>query len=278
MEEVLTAEVVAKYLGQLQDVAVAFVARVFFAVLAYVVGRWILQRVLYVTTKLMHKRRVEASLSSFLTSLISIAANAFIMVVVVGILGVDSASLVALFASAGVAIGMALSGTLQNFSGGVIILFFRPFKVGDYIEAQGYAGTVKAIQIFNTVLTTVDNQVVLIPNGILSTGTMKNYSQEETRRVDLTVGVSYGQSFEEVKAILLGLAAAEPAILKDPETVVVLAEMADSSVNVTMRAWVKTADYWPVRNSMNEKIYATFNEKGITIPFPQMDVHLVNEK
>ena len=169
---------------------------------------------------------------------------------------------------------MALSGTLQNFAGGVIIMIFRPFKVGDYISAQGQEGTVKEIQIFNTIIKTLDNKIITIPNGILSTGIMTNFAKEETRRVDWTFSISYGDDYDKAKAVLKSLCHADDRILKTPEVFIELAKLNESSVDITVRAWVKSADYWGVFFSMNEKVYKTLPAEGLHLPFPQMDVHV----
>ena len=174
----------------------------------------------------------------------------------------------------GVAIGMALSGTLQNFAGGVMILLFKPFKVGDTIEAQGQSGTVREIQIFNTILATPDNKIIIIPNGGLSTGLMKNYSKEATRRVDWEFGIAYGDDYTKAKSVIARLLDADGRVLKDPAYFIALTSLGESSVNIVVRAWVKSEDYWGVYFDMNEKVYKTFAEENLNIPFPQLDVHL----
>jgi small conductance mechanosensitive channel len=176
--------------------------------------------------------------------------------------------------AAGLAVGMALSGTLQNFAGGVMILIFKPFKAGDFIEAQGYLGVVHEIQIFITILTTPDNKTIIIPNGGLSNGSMINYSTQKNRRIDWTFGIAYGDSADDARKVLMDVMNADERILKDPEPFVGMSELADSSVNFATRAWVNGDDYWGVFFDVNEKVYNAFNEKGISIPFPQMDVHI----
>jgi small conductance mechanosensitive channel len=183
-------------------------------------------------------------------------------------------SFIAILGAAGLAVGMALSGTLQNFAGGVMILIFKPFKVGDVIDAQGHLGSVHEIQIFNTILKTPDNKTIIIPNGGLSTSSMTNYSTEEKRRSDWTIGVGYGDDLDKVRRTLKQLCGDDSRILKDPEVFIAVAELADSSVNLTVRAWVKAEDYWGVFFDMNENIYKIFNKEGINIPYPQMDVHI----
>ena len=190
-------------------------------------------------------------------------------------LGIEASSFIALFASAGVAIGMALSGTLQNFAGGVMILLFKPFKVGDVIEAQGQSGAVKEIQIFNTIISTPDNKIIIIPNGGLSTGITKNYSKEATRRVDWEFSIGYGDNYDNAKAVLEKLITADQRILKDPAYFIALSSLGANSVNIVVRAWVNAADYWGVFFDMNESVYKTFEQEGLNISFPQMDVHLI---
>ena len=193
---------------------------------------------------------------------------------VIGQLGIELTSFAALLASVGVAVGMALSGNLSNFAGGVIILVFRPYKVGDYIEAStGAAGTVTDIQIFHTVLTTPDNKVVFAPNGAMSGAVVTNYSRKDTRRVDFTFGVEYGTDFNEAKSIIMEVINKDSRILQAPAPFVELGALADSSVNITVRVWVNAADYWGVNFDMNKNVYTTFNEKGISFPFPQLTVH-----
>ena len=191
-----------------------------------------------------------------------------------GMLGVEMTSFVAIMGAAGLAVGLALSGTLQNFAGGVMILLFKPYKVGDVIDAQGYTGAVKEIQIFVTILTTADNKTVLIPNGPLATCALINYSTQPTRRVDWTIGIAYGDDLDRAYEVINKLIAADNRILKDPEPFVALSALADSSVNIVVRAWVNAPDYWSVFFKMNEEVYRTFGKEGLSIPFPQMDVHV----
>jgi small conductance mechanosensitive channel len=193
---------------------------------------------------------------------------------IVGILGINTSSLVALLASAGLAIGMALSGTLQNFAGGVMIMLFKPFKVGDFISAQGYEGKVNEIQIFNTHLLTTDNKEVILPNGILSTGTLTNFSKQETRRVDWVFSIAYGDDYDKAKAVLRRLCDEDQRIKQTPEPFIELGKLNNSSVDITLRVWVNSEDYWAVFFNMNEKVYKTFAQEGLNIPFPQMDVHV----
>ena len=210
---------------------------------------------------------------TFLKSLVSILLNVLLIVSVVGALGINTTSFAALLASAGVAIGMALSGNLQNFAGGLIILFFKPYKVGDWIEAQSVSGSVTAIQIMHTLVTTADNKVVYIPNGAMSSGVITNYSRLDTRRVEWIVGVDYGEDIDKVKSVVNELIQKDNRILKEPAPVIALHALDSSSVNVTIRVWVANGDYWNVYFEMNKNIYDEFNKQGIDFPFPQMTIH-----
>ena len=212
-------------------------------------------------------------MQTFLRSLVSILLNLILAFAIVSRLGVETTSFAALLASAGVAIGMALSGNLSNFAGGLIILVFKPFKVGDYIEGQNANGTVREIQIFHTILTTVDNKVIYVPNGALSSNAITNYNKQETRRAEWVFGVEYGEDFEKVKAVLQRIIDADPRILKDPAPMIALGALSASSVDIKVRAWAKTADYWDVYFDMNKIVYDTFNKEGIGFPFPQLTVH-----
>lgn len=266
------------FLTKIIDLGVSLGSKLLIALIVFFIGRWLIRKINHMVVCIMNKRQVEASLFSFTRSLVSISLNFLFVIILIGILGIETSSFIALFASAGVAIGMALSGTLQNFAGGVMILLFKPFKVGDFIEAQGQSGTIKEIQIFNTILTTPDNKVIIIPNGGLSTGIMKNYSKEELRRVDWTFGIAYGDSYDKAREVLEKLLAADNRILKTPEWFIALDSLGDSSVNLVVRAWVNANDYWGVYFDLNEKVYKTFAQENLNIPFPQMDVHLFNEK
>ncbi|MDE6146180.1 MAG: mechanosensitive ion channel [Muribaculaceae bacterium] len=259
---------------------VEFIIHLTVAVLVFYAGRFIIRKVFNMTQKLMTKRKVDPSIMTFVLSGIQITLYFLLTIVVVGILGIETSSFIALFASAGVAIGMALSGTMQNFAGGVLILLLRPYEVGDYIDTQGYAGTVKAIQLFNTVITTPDNKTIIIPNGPLFTGTINNYSRQPIRRVEWTIAVAYGTDFNAAKEVILNILRSHPNVIQDnPDAAIAvyLSELADSSVNISARAWVASGDFWGTFFSVNEKIYVELPENGIQFPFPQMDVHLINQ-
>lgn len=247
--------------------------RIISAAIIYFIGRILISLIKKFIAKVLVKRNIDAGIQSFVRSLVNILLTVLLVVAVIGKLGIETTSFAALLASAGVAIGMALSGNLQNFAGGLVILLLRPYKVGDWIESQGVSGTVREIQIFHTILTTADNKVIYIPNGALSSGTVINYSKEDTRRVDWVIGVEYGEDYNKVEETVRRIIAADKRILNTPEPFLALHALADSSVNVVIRVWVKSQDYWGVYFDMNRIIYSEFNKEGISFPFPQLTVH-----
>lgn len=247
--------------------------RILAALIVFIVGRFIVSVLNKLVARLLDRRKVDVSIKTFIRSLVNILLMILLVVAVVSKLGVETTSFAALLASAGVAIGMALSGNLQNFAGGLIILLFKPYKVGDWIESQNVSGTVREIQIFHTILTTADNKVIFIPNGALSSSVVINYNNQLTRRVEWIVSIDYGEDFEKVEAIVREIIAADKRILDDPAPFVALHALAESSVNVIARVWVKSSDYWDVYFTINKRIYQTFNEKGVNFPFPQLTVH-----
>jgi small conductance mechanosensitive channel len=265
---------IALMFEKLVDHAVTFGIKIIAAIIIYFIGRWVIKRINLLVNKMFLLRRIDSSLASFLQNMVSILLNFIFIVIIIGILGIDTTSLVALLASAGLAVGMALSGTLQNFAGGVIILLFKPFRVGDVIEGQGQQGTVKEIQIFNTIINTFDNKVIIIPNSSLSTSILVNYSREKTRRVNWTFSIAYGDNYDKAKAVLKNLCDADTRILKEPKALIEIETLNTSSVDIVVRVWVNSADYWDVFFSMNEKVYKEFAKEGLNIPFPQMDVYL----
>ncbi|EJX01635.1 small-conductance mechanosensitive channel [gut metagenome] len=258
---------------RLIDFAISAGKDILIAILIYVIGSFIIRQISGLVSKLLEKRNIEVSVQTFLKSLLSILLNMILAFAIISKLGVETTSFAALLASAGVAIGMALSGNLSNFAGGLIILVFKPFRVGDYIDGPGASGTVKEIQIFHTILSTVDNRVIFVPNGLLSSNVVTNYSKQDKRRVDWVFGVEYGEDVDKVRAVLLRLIEADQRILKDPAPFVVLGNLNASSVDITVRVWVNSADYWSVLFDMNETVYKTFNAEGIGFPFPQLTVH-----
>ncbi len=265
---------VDELLKTLTQTAIEIVLKILLALTIYFVGRWLIKYLLRVQKRIMDRRDTDPSLRTFLNNLTKISLTIVLISFIVGVLGIDTTSFVAIFASAGLAVGMALSGTLQNFAGGVMILAIRPFRVGDFIEAQGQSGKVKEIRLFHTILNTSDNKTILLPNGGISTGIVNNYSHEPIRRVEWIFGVGYGEDYDRVKSVLNGLLAADKRVLKDPAPLVALHALDASSVNVVVRAWVDSDDYWNLYFSLNEQVYKTFNELGINIPFPQVDLHV----
>lgn len=257
-------------------VLASFGMKVLLAVVVYFLGRWLIKYLNRLIVKIMIRRDVDPSLRTFVVSLVRISLMIVLIIIIISILGIDTTSFVALFASAGLAVGLAMSGTLQNFAGGVMILLFKPYRVGHVIEAQGYTGTVKEIQLFNTVINTADNKRILIPNGGLSTGVINNYSYETQRRVEWVFGIGYGDNFDLAKDTIAHLLEEDERVLKEPAYYIALQQLAPSSVNIVVRAWVQTDDYWAVAYGLNEKVYKVFAEKGIHIPFPQMDVHVIS--
>lgn len=243
------------------------------ALLIFIIGRYIIKLINKIIKRILARRDIEMSVKTFVGSLVNVVLTILLIISVVGALGVQTTSFAALLASAGVAIGMALSGNLSNFAGGLIVLLFKPFKVGDYIEAQGTGGTVKEIQIFHTILVTVDNKTVYIPNGALSSGAVVNFSRQDTRRIEWTFGVDYGENYDKVKQVIESILARETRILPDPVPFIALNTLADSSVNVIVRVWVKSENYWNVYYDINQAVYTTFNEQGIDFPFPQLTIH-----
>ena len=264
-------------LQSLLSESVWILIKILIALAIYFVGRWIVRRILKLVDVAMQHRNVDISLRSFTRNTISTVFTLLLVLIVVSTLGVNVTSLIAVASAATLAIGMALSGTAQNFAGGVMILLMKPYRVGDYISAQGQSGTVRDIKLFSTVITTADNQTIYIPNNSIATAIIDNYSTADLRRVDWSVGISYGDDVDVARKAVLAMLAADSRILKDPEPVVWVAALADSSVNLTIRAWVKNGDYWNVFFEHNEEFYKELPKHGLSFPFPQMDVHMKKE-
>ncbi|MCR4958802.1 MAG: mechanosensitive ion channel [Prevotella sp.] len=280
MEKIFSPETYSM-LGQW---AMGFCKNLLVAVIVFLVGRWLIKWVKKLFVKMLERSKTDPSLYTFLTSIVNVVLWFTLIIIIISILGIETSSFIALFASAGMAIGMALSGTLQNFAGGVMILLFKPFKVGDYIEAQGYAGTVKEIQIFNTIIRTNDAQTIIIPNGGLSTGSMKNYSTEPYRRVDVDFQFAYGTDLEEVKQAISEIQQRNPLILREPVKSypvaapwIGLTKLGESGVEVNTRSWCKSADYWTVFFYMNETVYQELKERGFMFPYNKLDVNIIKE-
>jgi len=256
---------------------VQYGSQVLLAIVTLVIGWWIIGRLTAAIHVLMEKRNIDRTLHGFIGALVGIGLKVILLVSVAGMIGVETTSFIALIGAAGLAVGLALQGSLANFAGGMLILIVRPIRAGEYIEAQGVGGTVDSIQIFNTILKTPDNKTIIIPNGSLSNGNIINYSRQPTRRVDLNIGIDYGDDVKMARSILLELADADERVFKDPEAVVWLVSLGDNSVNLSLRMWTKTDDYWGVYWGIQELAKERFDEAGITIPFPQRTVHVVTE-
>ncbi|MDH5381914.1 MAG: mechanosensitive ion channel [Cyclobacteriaceae bacterium] len=244
------------------------------AVLVLIIGLWIVKVLKRSFRKMMVKSNIDDSLVPFLSSIVGVILKLLVVISVLGMVGIEMTSFIAILGAAGLAVGMALSGTLQNFAGGVMILIFKPFKMGDYIETQGYAGSVKEIRIFNTILETVDGQTIILPNAPVSTSPIVNKSTKPIRRVDLTIGIGYNDDIDKTREVLRELAEADSRVLKDPDYDILVSALADSSVNFSFRLWVNSPDYWGVYFGMHEAVKKALDKNGISIPYPQTDVHV----
>ena len=251
-----------------------YAPKLLLAILTLLMGLWIIRTLVRLLEKGLRKSNVDESLHHFLKSGISILLKVLLLISVASMVGIQTTSFVALIGAASFAVGLALQGSLANFAGGILILLFKPFKVGDFIEAQGQTGTVRQIQVFSTILNTMDNKQVVIPNGNLSNGNIVNHFAESVRRVDWTFGIGYNDDLKKAKKILSGIIANDTRTLKDPKPLVAVAELGDSSVNFTVRAWCRPEDYWGLFFDIQEKVKLTFDAEGISIPFPQTDVHV----
>ena len=261
-------------LDSIKTLIVTYGLKILLALVVLIIGLRVVSWLTKLFTTLLTKRKLDPSLIPFLSSLFNALLKTMLVISVIGMLGIQTTSLVAVLGAAGLAVGLALSGMLQNFAGGVVILAFKPFKVGDYIDTGSNSGTVNAIQIFHTILKTPDNRTVILPNGSLSTSALTNFSTESTRRVDMTFGIGYTDDIDKAKATLMRLLTEDERVLKDPAPAVMVASLGDSSVNFTARPWVNASDYWGVYWDFQERVKKTFDSEGISIPFPQMDVHL----
>ncbi|PKP33944.1 MAG: mechanosensitive ion channel protein MscS [Bacteroidetes bacterium HGW-Bacteroidetes-17] len=271
-------EKMSKYSDYATDLLLKYGPQLLLALVTLIIGLWIINIFLRGFRKIILKGNFDPSLQPFLTSFLGIFLKILLIISVMGMVGIEMTSFIAVLGAAGLAVGMALSGSLQNFAGGVLILTFKPFKVGDYIEAQGHAGVVQLIHVFNTILTTPDNKTIIIPNGALSNASMVNYSTQTTRRVDLKFGTGYQDNIDKTKAVLKYIIESDKRILKDPEPVIAVSELADSSINFVVRPWVNVTDYWDVYFDLHEKVKKAFDNEGISIPYPQQDVHIITKK
>ena len=260
----------------IQTTGVEFGVNLITAIVIFFVGKWAVNLVIKGTQKAMERGEMDVTLRRFISNLLRMLLMLFVIIAAIHQLGIQTASLIALVGAAGLAVGLALQGSLSNFAAGVLIVLFRPYKVGDWIEGAGVAGSVEEVQILTTVLKTGDNKRVIIPNSQIMGSTITNYSANDTRRVDLVVGVSYSDDLDKVRKELEDLVAADDRILDEPAVTIAVSELADSSVNFVLRPWVKTEDYWAVYFSLTEAVKKRFDEVGISIPFPQQDVYLHN--
>jgi small conductance mechanosensitive channel len=265
------------YIDKAVELIMLYAPKLLLAIITLIVGLWIIKFIVKGIKKALEKSKVDESLKKFLASLLSTLFKILLFISVASMVGIETTSFVAIIGAAGLAVGFALQGSLGNFAGGVLILLFKPFKVGDFIDTGGHAGSVSAIHIFNTVLKTPDNKTIILPNGGLSSGSITNFSTEATRRVDMTFGIGYGDDLKKAKEVLGSLVNSDDRVLKDPVPMVVVSGLGDSSVNFTVRAWVSAADYWGLFFDMQERVKLEFDKQGISIPFPQRDVHLYNQ-
>jgi small conductance mechanosensitive channel len=260
---------VEAYTSKAIELLMSYGPKLLLAIIVLLIGLWLIKILVKAFKKVLENAGTDVSLQKFLSSLVSVLLKALLLISVASMIGIATTSFVAILGAAGLAIGLALQGTLANFAGGVLILLFKPFKVGDFINAQGHAGTVHEIQIFNTILKTPDNKTIIIPNGPLSNGSIINFSTESQRRVDLTFGVNYTDDIQKARTLFNKLAESDNRILKTPAPEILVSELADHSVNFEVRLWCKTDDYWNIFYGMKEKAKMAFDKEGITAPIPQ---------
>jgi len=274
----MDTESVSQLIFNIQELIAQFGLKVVAAIAIFFIGKWIARRLGNVVTRLLEKGTGDPMLTRFIGNLVYFGLLTFVILAAVAQVGVQTTSFIAVLGAAGFAVGLALQGSLGNFAAGVLLLTFRPFRTGDFIEGAGIAGIVEEVQIFTTKLRTGDNKTIIIPNGQLTSGTITNYSAKTERRVDLVFGVGYGDDLDKVKAVIAEELSKDERILKDPAPVIGVLALADSSVNFAVRPWVNSGDYWPVLFDLNERIKKRFDAEGISIPFPQRDVHIIEHK
>lgn len=269
----VTGTDVNKYVDMAIQYGAEYGVRIIGTIAIFVIGKWIAKKLSALIKKVMERGEIDATLSAFIANIVDILLMVVVVLAAIKNLGIDTTSFIAILGAAGLAIGLALQGTFGNIGAGVILILFRPFEVGNFVSVGGESGTVEAITLFNTTLLTPDNKVILIPNSAVASGNITNFSKKEERRVDFVFGIGYDDDLKLAKATLQEILDADTRILKDPESFIGVGELADSSVNFTVRVWVKAADYWGVHFDTIEKVKLTFDEKGISIPYPQMDIH-----
>lgn len=268
---------IENYTGKAIEMLMDWAPKLVLVIITLIVGLAVIKLIVRLMDRAMERGKTEETLREFINSFVGIAFKVLLFLSIAPMIGIKVTSFIAILGAAGLAVGLALQGSLANFAGGVLITLFKPYKVGDFIDAQGYTGTVKQIQIFNTILKTPDNKTIIIPNGGLSNSSITNFSTEPTRRVDMTFGIGYSDDIQKAKDVLKRLVENDSRILKDPEPMIVVSELADSSVNFAVRAWCNSGDYWGIYFDIQEKVKLEFDKEGISIPFPQQDVHVYNE-
>ncbi|MBQ0754478.1 MAG: mechanosensitive ion channel [Gammaproteobacteria bacterium] len=262
------------YVDTAFELGLTYIPKLLLALITLIIGFWLIHRFTVGVNKLLSLRDVEATLSKFLVNFVNILFKILLIISVAGMVGIETTSFIAMLGAIGLGVGMALQGSLGNLAGGILILFFKPYRVGDVIEVQGHTGRVREIHIFNTILITYDNQKIIIPNGIISNDSIKNLFSEPTRRIDITFGISYGDDIRHVKQVLRDVIDADARILKEPSYDILVSAHADSAIEITTRTWVESNNFWPVHFALYENVKIAFDQAGITIPFPQRDVHM----
>jgi len=273
MDEISTEQMTG-YMNKAVELGMSYGPKLLLAVVVLIIGLWIINRFVRLIRAGMEKSNAEPTLARFLANLSSVGLKALLLISVASMIGIETTSFIAVLGAAGLAVGLALQGSLANFAGGVLVLLFRPYKVGDFVEAQGVTGTVSEIQIFNTIMKTPDNKVIIVPNGSISNGIITNFSMEATRRVDFVFGIGYGDDIAKAKSIIERLVKEDSRTLADPAPLIVVSSLGDSSVNITTRVWVNASDYWGMFFDTTERVKLAFEQEGVSIPFPQRDVHL----
>lgn len=274
MEELVSTEDMSEYVDLAIGMVIAYTPKVIGAILVILIGLWIVNRMVTVMARGMERSNTDPTLAKFLKNLVSIGLKVLLFISAAAMIDIQTTSFIAVLGAAGLAIGLALQGSLANFAGGVLVLMFRPYRVGDYIEAQGIGGTVTEIQMLNTIINTPDNKRIIVPNGTISSGIITNYSSEPTRRVDFVFGIGYGDDIRTAREVITGLVEKDERIFDEPGAQIVVSNLGDSSVDITVRVWANAADYWGIKFDLTEQVKLAFDEADISIPFPQRDVHL----
>ncbi|MFO8025702.1 mechanosensitive ion channel family protein [Thiohalophilus sp.] len=274
MDKLFSPDKLSSYTDTSLGLLLQFGPQLVLAIVVLIIGLWLIRRLVRVMARGMERSKVEPTLSRFLQSLVGIGLKILLFISVASMVGIATTSFIAVLGAAGLAVGLALQGSLANFAGGALILMFRPYKVGDYITSQGVSGTVTDIQVFNTILTTPDNVRIIVPNGSVSNGIITNYSAEATRRLDFVFNIGYGDNIDQAREIIISILNNDERIFSDPEPQVLLSNLGDNSVDLTARSWVNAEDYWPLKFELTEKVKAAFDLEGISIPFPQRDIHV----